>query len=91
MIAVWATFSLSFLSVALGFVALLAQRTYLDKETQKPVEIEIPVFGKMKSNYPALLFVFLGFALAFYAFDKSYPPPKVEWVVTGALKAQDGQ
>lgn len=75
--------SISFLSIVMGFVALLTQRIYLDASTQEKTEIELPLFGKMKTNYPALIFVFLGFALSFYVFDKCYPPQKEPWELSG--------
>ena len=86
MISVYLLFSVSFVLIVLGFIALLTQRTYLDSTTQTPVEIEVPVFGKLKANYPALAFVFLGAALAYAAFSNSFPPRLVDWKVTGSLK-----
>jgi hypothetical protein len=47
------------LLAVLGLVALLKQKTYLDSKTGQPTQIEIPLIGKMKTNYPALIFVFL--------------------------------
>ena len=58
--------ALSIISVILGFIALVKQKTYIDQETLNPTEVEVPLFGKLKTNYPSLAFVFLGFALAFY-------------------------
>ena len=80
------TFSFALVPVILGFIALLKQKTYLDATNQQPVEVEVPLFGKLKTNYPALVFVVLGFALAFTAFDKSYPPKPVQWHISGTLK-----
>lgn len=82
-------FGLAILAILLGFVALLTQRIYLSANTQKPVDIEIPLLGKMKTNYPALIFVFLGFFLAFYAFEKGLPAKEkkeIEWTIDGAFK-----
>lgn len=64
-------YSLSGLSIILGFIALLKQRTYIDADTKQPTEIEVPIFGKLKSNYPALIFVFLGFDASIFAYDRS--------------------
>lgn len=58
--------SIATLSVVLGFAALLSQRIYIDPKTNKPTEIKIPIIGRMKTNYPSLIFVLLGFALIFY-------------------------
>jgi hypothetical protein len=41
------------------FVALLKQKSYLDIRSGEIIEIEVPIFRKMKTNYPALIFVFL--------------------------------
>ena len=76
---------ISISSIILGFVALILQKTYLDPETQKPTEVEVPVIGKLKTNYPALVFVFLGFAGAFYSFQRSQVKEKVQWTIQGSL------
>lgn len=86
MISAYILFGVAVVLVVLGFIALLTQKTYLDSTTQKPVEIEVPLFGKLKANYPSLAFVFLGAVLAFVAFEKSFPPRKVDWTLTGSLK-----
>lgn len=86
MISAYILFGVAVVLVVLGFVALLKQKTYLDAATQKPVDIEVPLLGKLKANYPSLAFVFLGTVLAGVAFEKSFPPRKVEWALTGSLK-----
>lgn len=45
----------------------------------------------MRTNAPALAFVFLGAGLAFIAFDGSYPPKKVEWTVQGSFANVPGK
>jgi hypothetical protein len=59
------------------------QKTYLDPETKQPTEIEVPLIGKLKTNYPALIFVFLGIVLAFLTFRTSHAPPKEKWEIEG--------
>jgi hypothetical protein len=76
---------ISISSIILGFVALILQKTYLDPATQKPTEVEVPIVGKLKTNYPALVFVFLGFAAAFYSFQRSQVKEKVQWTIQGSL------
>lgn len=76
---------ISTLMIVLGFIALLTQRIYFDKETQKPIEMTLPLLGKVKTNYPALIFVFLGFTLCGMAFNKAFPPPMENWKITGQL------
>ncbi len=77
-------YGIAVLSILLGFVALLKQRVYLDKETMAPVEIEIPKIGKFKSNYPALVFVLLGAGMAYMAFVRSQG--KESWSITGTFE-----
>ena len=82
---------ISGISILLGFIALLKQKTYLDARTSQPTSIEVSKLGKMKSNYPALVFVFLGFALAVIATmnrDKKIGPNanKVTWTIKGSFK-----
>jgi hypothetical protein len=85
MLAQLIMFGISISSIVLGFFALLRQKTYIDSATNQPVEVEIKTFGKLKTNYPALVFVFLGFAAAFLAFPKSVIKEKVPWVIKGQL------
>ena len=61
----WAVI-LGTLCIVLGFIALLSSRVYIDKDSNSTVEVEVPFFGKLKGNYPALVFVLLGAALAAY-------------------------
>lgn len=84
-------FAISLILIVLGFVALLTEKIYLDPATRKPIAVELPLVGKLKSNYPAHVFVFLGFALAFYTFSKSYERPKKEWIVRGSFKSPSNQ
>jgi hypothetical protein len=65
-------YAISSLSIVLGFFALIKQKTYIDADTKQPTEVEVPILGKLKTNYPALVFVFLGFAASIFAFNKSY-------------------
>lgn len=62
---IWALM-LGTLSIVLGFIALLTSRIYIEKGSTTPVEVEVPLFGKFKGNYPALVFVLLGAAVAYY-------------------------
>ncbi len=74
---------ISILSIILGFIALLTQKIYIDPETKKPtVDVEIKFLGKLKTNVPALAFVFLGIALAVFAYSR---PKQVDWTLQGQL------
>lgn len=79
---------LSFISITLGFVALLKQKTYINEETQKPTEVELPFWGKMKTNYPSLIFVFLGFAFAFYVVHTAQNATHV-WHIEGRFTSDN--
>lgn len=86
MINIFIMYGISSLLIILGFIALLTQKIYIDRETNQPTEIEIPFLGKLKTNVPAIVFVFLGFGLAFITFDKSFPPKQVDWNIKGSFE-----
>jgi len=55
------------LTMIVGGIWLIAkQKIYIDRETKQPTEIEIPIFGKLKTNTPALILFFLGLAGLWY-------------------------
>jgi hypothetical protein len=80
---------ISALCIALGFIALLSQRLYIDAKTHQATAVKLPFFGKLKTNYPALIFVFIGGALAFEAVRNS--PQKEQWTLTGTLTNPPGK
>ena len=91
----WAVI-LGTLCIVLGFIALLSSRVYIDKDSNSTVEVEVPFFGKLKGNYPALVFVLLGAALAAYgiktdaelrttAANNELKKGQDDWVVSGRL------
>ena len=84
--------AISALVFILGFVALLRQKTYLDSSTNLKTEIEVPFFGRMATNFPALVFAFIGAALAFVTASRSSVTPDVKvWSVRGpAVQFADG-
>jgi len=88
-IRIFFALGLAALVIVLGFVALLKQRTYLDAKSQKPIQIDVPLFGKnvkMKTNYPALAFLFVGFLLAIYVLQSGLPAHETEeWQVQGSF------
>jgi len=87
---IYIMYSIALLSIIFGFLALLTQKKYFDRETNQLTEIEIPFLGKMKTNFPALVFVFIGFVLAFITFNKSYEKSfdkkPIDWKITGSFK-----
>jgi hypothetical protein len=86
---------LAALCFVLGVIALMKQKTYIDKETNQPTEVEIPIIGKLKTNYPALVFVVIGGVLAAIPWWKSSPVQvdlgKEEWVLSGTLRSPPGK
>lgn len=76
------------LSILLGFIALLSQKIYLHPETKELTEVEVPILGRLRTNYPALVFVLLGFSLIFYVVG-TMPPKPVKWLVEGRFIANN--
>ena len=85
MVTVYFMYSISILLIIFGFIALLTQKVYIDPNTNQPTEIEIPFFGKLKTNLPSIVFLFLGFMLAYITFVKSYHP-EVKWEINGSVR-----
>jgi hypothetical protein len=87
-------YALAGLCFVLGMIALLKQKTYIDAETQQPTEVEIPIIGKLKTNYPALVFVVIGGFLAAIPWYKECPVKtdvgKQSWIITGAFLPPPG-
>jgi hypothetical protein len=83
------------LCFVLGMIALIKQKTYIDTETRQPTEVEIPIIGKLKTNYPALIFVVIGGVLAAIPWYKECPVKtdvgKQSWVITGAFLPPPGK
>ncbi|HVC28763.1 MAG TPA: hypothetical protein VNF48_04365 [Gammaproteobacteria bacterium] len=74
------------LLIFLGFIALLSQKIYIDHRTNKATEIDVPILGKMKANYPALVFVFLGSAIVVFGLNKYTPPVSTSsWTIEGTI------
>lgn len=76
--------ALATLSFVLGFVALLSSKIYINPNTKARLAVDLPILGKMQTNYPALIFVFVGAALAMFAVEKE--PRETLWNITGQLR-----
>jgi hypothetical protein len=59
-----------------GIYALLRQQIVVDQNGQ-PSEIELPWFGKITTNYPSLIAVGLGIALATFVVSKLETTPEI--------------
>jgi hypothetical protein len=77
--------------IILGFIALLTQRNYIDPATNAPTEVEIPLLGKMKANYPALIFVFLGCVMVNVGLRQYDRSAEVLWRIDGTITTADAQ
>lgn len=61
--------------LGLGAIAVAAkfafsQKTYIDSNTgQAMTEIDVPIFGKLKTNTPAIALCFLGVVFGYFAYD----------------------
>jgi hypothetical protein len=53
-----------------SFVLLWTRRIYLDKETKQPVDIELPLGIKIKTNTPVIVLIVIGGALLIYSVDQ---------------------
>ena len=82
----YALLAVAVLAILLGFVALLKQKTYIDSATNQPSEFELPLVGKLKTNYPSLLFVALGFGIVWQV-AQGLDAGTEEWSITGSLRA----
>jgi len=82
----YALLAVAVLAILLGFVALLKQKTYIDSATNEPSEFELPLVGKLKTNYPSLLFVALGFGIVWQV-SQRIDEGTEEWSITGSLRS----
>jgi len=58
----------------LGTMILVGfRRIYFDKETKQPIEIDIPVFGKIKTQAPAFALIVVAACLVIYPLSRSRP------------------
>ncbi|HET7065485.1 MAG TPA: hypothetical protein VFI49_14530 [Rudaea sp.] len=95
---------LAALMTVLSFLALIKSKVYINEQTNTPTSVDLPILGKISTNYPALIFVMLACALAFYAVktnaDVQQQNAQIqkelalaqddEWVVTGQILAPPG-
>jgi len=86
-----AMYILSGLIILLGGVALFLQKIYrIDSGTEEKTVIELPFFGKMSTNFPALAFVFIGAALAGYTLKTTWES-EVPWVISGKFGSHESK
>lgn len=61
-----------------GMWLIWKEKIYIDRETKQPIEIELPIVGKLKTNIPALVLFVIGFVLCIYPMLKNPPPPELQ-------------
>ncbi len=84
-----AMYVLSAIILALGAVSLFTQKvSTIDKETGAETTVELPFFGKLKTNIPALAFVFIGAGLAAFTYGKASALTD-QWVINGQFTAPE--
>jgi hypothetical protein len=66
-------------ALGLGFFALLKQKTYLHANSGTVTAIELPLVGKLQTNYPALVFVAVGLAFGYLANKVRIDEAKETW------------
>ncbi len=79
-----------------GFVLLVStmlliglRRIYIDSETKEPIEFEIPVIGKLKTQTPALFLIAAGVLLICYAVYENPKGPNLQHgTVDGSIDLQ---
>jgi len=80
--AIYILYGISVMSIVLGFIALLKQKTYINEATKEVTEVELPLVGKLKNNYPSLVFLTMGIFIVVFVFNRSYNTKKV-WEISG--------
>jgi hypothetical protein len=93
---------LAALIILLGGLSLILQKVYkIETEKGEKTVIDVPFFGKLTTNYPAIAFVFIGSILAAYGYDKAVDLEQLkleqtinstaEWFISGRLVPPEGQ
>jgi len=83
-----AMYILSFFVISIGVISLFMQKVYkLEKEGGEQTVVELPFFGKLTTNYPAVTFAFVGAAMAVFTFSRTSEPGDETWKVEGKFTA----
>lgn len=72
-----------------GLILLNKQILIKDSVTGKISEVELPVFGKIKTNYPSLIAIFLGPAIIFYVVGRLPSLEPETFLISGQFTAND--
>lgn len=69
LISALALFALGAVAIAVGGVYVFRQKIYFDADKRAVTEIDVPLFGKLKTNSPAIGMCFLGLILGYLGYD----------------------
>jgi hypothetical protein len=56
-------------AIVVAAIFAFKQKTYVDSQTKQVTKIEVPLFGKLTTNTPAIALCFLGAVFGFFAFE----------------------
>lgn len=56
-------------AITVAIIFSMKQKVYLDTNNNTVTNIEVPLFGKLKTNTPAIALCFLGVILGYFAYD----------------------
>ena len=61
---------LALCAICVGAILVFKQKVYVDTATDdKVTEIDVPLFGKLKTNTPAIALAFVGVIFGYFAYD----------------------
>jgi hypothetical protein len=72
-----------------GIVALVTQKVFVDNQGHV-TEVELPLLGKLRTNYPSLVAIFLGVALAYLVLHKITLKPEMVPITAKILVEHPG-
>ena len=73
-----------------GAYHCLCKKYMRTREHGTKIKVELPLLGKLRTNYPALAFVFIGAGMALFAFNRTFEV-KDQWVISGSFKTADSR
>lgn len=76
-------------TMLLAVVFLFRQKTVVDQEGHV-TEVEIPLFGKIKSNYPSVGLAIIGAGLCAFAINTTAPDPVVRVTLNAQVRDEIG-
>jgi hypothetical protein len=81
------------LCVITSCISLFFQKIYFDPNIMKPIEVEVPILGKVKSNYPAVIFLVVGVAGILTVVNIYKEPeiqPNKDWTISIEMRTPRG-